>query len=173
MMASELDNFKLMLKIKPQLFINKKVLINDEEVKILDVSLDGSYIFVENSSQARDWKSVSELTKEKVVIDITNEYFSIEAAKIKPLSVNTLVSFMNENQRSERDEFVNVIERLRAAANTFNAMKELSVSPFQKAVEHVIEQKVLSMAAEIVDKLACDIQSTIVQKDKDKDKTAE
>ncbi len=47
MMVSELDNFKLLLKIKPQLFINKKVLIDDEELKILDVSLDGSYIFVE------------------------------------------------------------------------------------------------------------------------------
>lgn len=168
MMTSEFDNFKLMLKIKPQLFVNKKVLIDDKEVKILDVSLDGSYIFVEKLSQARDWKPVSELTKEKVVIDITNEDFSIEAAKIKPLSVNTLVSFMNDNQKSRGDEFMDIIGQLRATASTFNTMKELSASPLQKAVEHIIEQKVASMAAEIVDKLTCEIQNTVTPKDKEK-----
>lgn len=157
MMVSELDNFKLLLKIKPQLFINKKVLIDDNELKILDVSLDGSYIFVEKSSEARDWKPISELTKDKVVIDVTQEEFSKEAANTKPLSVNTLTSFMTINRKLQGNEFVDqaqildsrFIEQLKNTAEVFNVMKDLSTSPLQKVIEQVVENKVASLATSI------------------------
>lgn len=156
-MVSELDNFKLLLKIKPQLFINKKVLIDDEELKILDVSLDGSYIFVEKSSEARDWKPISELTKDKVVIDVTHEEFGKEAANTKPLSINTLTSFMTINRKLQGNEFVDqaqildsrFIEQLKKTAGVFNIMKDLSTSPLQKAIEQVVENKVASLATNI------------------------
>lgn len=156
-MVSELDNFKLLLKIKPQLFINKKVLIDDEELKILDVSLDGSYIFVEKSSEARDWKPISELTKDKVVIDVTQEEFGKEAANTKPLSVNTLVSFMATNRKLQGNEFADqaqiidsrFIGQLKNTAEVFNVMKELSTSPLQKAIEQAVENKVASLVTNI------------------------
>lgn len=164
MMVSELDNFKLLLKIKPQLFINKKVLIDDEELKILDVSLDGSYIFVEKSSEARDWKPISELTKDKIIVDITEEEFGKEAANTKPLSVNTLTSFMAINRKLQGNEFVDqvqiigprFIEQLKSTADVFNVMKELSTSPLQKAIEQAVENKVASLATNI----AIDITNT-------------
>lgn len=157
MMVSELDNFKLLLKIKPQLFINRKVLIDDDELKILDVSLDGSYIFVEKSSEARDWKPISELTKDKVVIDVTHEEFGKEAANTKPLSVNTLTSFMTINRKLQGNEFVDqaqildsrFIEQLKKTADVFNVMKDLSTSPLQKVIEQAVENKVASLATSI------------------------
>jgi len=179
-MTLHIDTFKLLLKIKPQLFINKKVLIGNEELKILDVSLDGNYIFVEKSSEDRYWKKkpISELTEDKVVIDIIQEEFDKEVANTKPLSVNALVSFMATNSKLRGNESIDqvqltdprFVEQLKAVANTYNIMQELSKSPFQRVAEQVIGQKIVNMADNIINKLIDDKNEITDKLADDKDK---
>lgn len=71
MKSIEKESFLLLLKFKPQLQIGKQIIYDDETVNILDVSIGGDYLLLEDPGIRIRWVSTSKLG-DRVVIDTNN-----------------------------------------------------------------------------------------------------
>lgn len=97
MKSLDKESFLLLLKLRPQWLIGKQIIYDGKTAGIVDISVSGDYLHLENSdAPATEWVPVSSIG-DSVVIDIID--FSMDTGK-DPFTVLSITRWIESLEKS-------------------------------------------------------------------------
>jgi len=97
MKSLDKESFLLLLKLRPQWLMGRQIIYDGKTVGILDISVSGDYLHLENSdTPATEWVPVSSIG-DSVVIDIID--FSMDTGK-DPFTVLSITRWIESLEKS-------------------------------------------------------------------------
>lgn len=94
MKSFDKEEFLLLLKLRPQWLMGKKITYNNKIVGIIDISVSGDYLHLESSSSATEWVPASKLGNSIVVDNLPMD------TREEPFTVLSITRWIESLQKS-------------------------------------------------------------------------
>jgi len=113
MKSFDKESFLLLLKLRPQWFMGKKITYNNKIVGIVDISVSGDYLHLETSSSATSWVPASSLG-DNIVIDSLSMDSSADPFTVLSITrwIESLEKYVGQPDSEQSKPLFEIVEAL-------------------------------------------------------------